>query len=151
MELNTRDFGIVSVEEDAVYSFPSGLYGFENCREFAIFEKKFDDISFLYLQNTEAETPCFMVFEPWELYPNYQPMVAGEDLKASGVDTTEDLIFLTIANLPGQSLEEFSINIKSPVVLNPKTREGRQVILQNADYKVRYQPFLETKKSKGGR
>jgi flagellar assembly factor FliW len=41
-----------------------------------------------------------------------------------------------------------SINIKSPLVLNPKTNKGRQVILQNADYSVRYQPFMQN--SQGG-
>ena len=52
-----------------------------------------------------------------------------------------------LANVPG-AVEEMSINIKSPVVLNPKTKIGRQVILQNSDYKVRYQPFLN--KENGG-
>lgn len=91
--------------------------------------------------------PCFLVFEPEDFLPGYAPILSKEDLASSGAEGPEDLIFLVIANVPG-AVEEMSINIKSPVVLNPKTKIGRQVILQNSDYKVRYQPFLN--KENGG-
>ena len=32
MEINTRDFGIVEVEDDAIYKFDEGLYGFEDVK-----------------------------------------------------------------------------------------------------------------------
>ena len=56
------------------------------------------------------------------------------------VETIDDLIFLVIATVPS-SIEDLSLNIKSPIVLNPKTKKARQVILQNSDYTVRYKPF----------
>ncbi len=146
MEINTRDFGIIEVQEDAIYEFDDGLYGFEDARKFAIFEKSFDDISFLYLQCIDSLIPCFLVFEPWELYPDYQPVLTKEDMDICGVDSNDDLIFLVIASVP-DSIKDLSINIKSPVVLNPKTRKARQVILQNSDYKVRYLPFQQDGKA----
>ncbi|MDD4565436.1 MAG: flagellar assembly protein FliW [Eubacteriales bacterium] len=146
MEINTRDFGLIKVEEDAIYEFGEGLYGFENEKRFAIFEKSFEDISFLYLQSFRHLDPCFLVFEPWELYPDYQPLLSDDDMEACQADTADDLIFLVIATVPS-SIENLSINIKSPVVLNPKTKKGRQVILQNKDYSVRYLPFQKDGKA----
>lgn len=146
MDINTRDFGNVQVEDAAVYEFPDGLYGFEEDKKFAIFEKAYDDISFLYLQSADNLVPCFLVFEPWDLYPGYQPVLTKEDLTLCQVDDIDDLIFLVIASVPS-TVEELSINIKSPVVLNPKTRKARQVILQNPEYKVRYLPFLKDGKA----
>ena len=146
MEINTRDFGLIQVEEDAIYEFSEGLYGFENEKRFAIFEKSFEDISFLYLQSFRHLDPCFLVFEPWELYPDYQPLLSDDDMEACQADTVDDLIFLVIATVPS-SIENLSINIKSPVVLNPKTKKGRQVILQNKDYSVRYLPFQKDGKA----
>jgi len=140
MEINTRDFGVIEVEEDAIYEFDDGLYGFEDDRKFAIFQKSFDDISFLYLQSVDNIVPCFLVFEPWDLHPDYRPVLTQEDMEICGVDTIDDLIFLVIASVPA-SIKDLSINIKSPVVLNPKTKKARQVILQNPDYTVRYLPF----------
>ena len=141
MEINTRDFGPVTVEEDAVFDFPQGIYGFEDDISFAIFQKKFEDVSFLYLQSVINTVPCFLVFEPVELMVGYDPQMSDEDLNLCQVTSPEDLIFLVIANVTDK-VEEMSVNMKSPIVLNPKNRTGRQVILQNPDYTIRYQPFI---------
>lgn len=146
MEINTRDFGVVEVENDAIYEFDDGLYGFEDDRKFAVFQKSIEDIPFLYLQSTENIVPCFLVFEPWELHPDYHPVLSKEDIEICGVDHVDDLIFLVIASVP-TSIKDLSINIKSPVVLNPKTKKARQVILQNPDYAVRYLPFHQDGKA----
>ncbi len=146
MEINTRDFGIVEVQDDAVYEFDDGLYGFEDVRKFAIFEKAIEDISFLYLQSVDSIVPCFLVFEPWDLHPDYRPVLTKEDMEICRVDDVDDLIFLVIASVPS-TITEMSVNIKSPVVLNPKTRKARQVILQNPDYTVRYLPFKQDGKA----
>lgn len=146
MEITTRDFGIVEVEDDAIYEFDDGLYGFEDVKRYAIFAKPFDEVSFLYLQSIDSIVPCFLVFEPWELHPDYRPVLTKEDMELCQVDDIEDLIFLVIASVPS-SIENLSINIKSPVVLNPKTRKARQVILQNPDYTVKYLPFKQDGKA----
>lgn len=141
MEINTRDFGPVSVEEDAVYTFPEGVYGFEEERTFAVFRQSIEGLDFLYLQSASALDPCFLIFEPWDLFPGYAPAISKEDLAALDASGADDLILLAIATVPSR-VAELSINVKSPVALNPKTRKGRQVILQNTDYPIRYQPFL---------
>ena len=146
MDINTRDFGIVQVEDDAIYEFEDGLYGFEDNKKFAIFAQAFDDFSFLYLQSVDSMIPCFLVFEPWELHPDYQPVLSKEDMEICQADDIDDLIFLVIASVPS-TIENLSINIKSPVVLNPKTRKARQVILQNPDYTVKYLPFQKDGKA----
>ena len=146
MEINTRDFGIVQVKEDAIYEFTDGLYGFEDDRKYAIFENSFEDLTFLYLQSIDHIVPCFLVFEPWDLHPNYQPALSKEDMELCEADNIDELIFLVIASVPS-TIEELSVNIKSPVVLNPKTRKARQVILQNPDYTVRHLPFKQDGKA----
>jgi flagellar assembly factor FliW len=146
MEINTRDFGKIQIEDDAIYEFPDGLYGFEDDKRFAVFERAFEDISFLYLQSIDNLIPCFLVFEPWDLYPDYQPLLTNEDLALCQANNADDLIFLVIASVPS-TIEELSINIKSPVVLNPKMKKARQVILQNPDYKVKYLPFQKDGKA----
>ncbi|MDD4584109.1 MAG: flagellar assembly protein FliW [Eubacteriales bacterium] len=146
MEINTRDFGVVSVQEDALYEFPEGIYGFAEDTQFAIFARSFDGVSFLYLQSVINLTPCFLVFEPWDLCPDYKPILTKEDLKDCKAETYNDLIFLVIATVY-DSIEDLSINIKSPIVLNPKTKKAKQVILQNPDYQVRYLPFQKDGKA----
>ena len=146
IQIDTRDFGIVEVEEDAVYEFPDGIYGFEEDSRFAVFSRLFEEIPFLYLQSMRSILPCFLVFEPWDLHPDYRPLMSKEDLASCEADCIDDLIFLVIATVH-EKAEELSINIKSPIVLNPKTRKARQVILQNPDYTVRYLPFQKDGKA----
>ncbi|MDD2294309.1 MAG: flagellar assembly protein FliW [Eubacteriales bacterium] len=146
MEINTRDFGAIQVDADAIYEFSEGLYGFEEDKEFAVFPKVFDDVSLLYLQSTKNATPCFLVFEPWDLHPGYDPILSAEDLDRCGAKTVDDLIFLVIATVR-ETVEELTINVKSPIVLNPKTKKAMQVILQNPDYSVRYRPFQKTEEA----
>lgn len=146
MEINTRDFGVVEVDEDAVYEFDDGLYGFEDTKRFAIFKRDFEDISFLNLQAVDSIVPCFLVFEPWDLHPDYRPVLSKEDLELCQAGNIEDLVFLVIATVPA-SIGDLSINLKSPVVLNPKIRKARQVILQNPDYAVKYFPFKQDGKA----
>ena len=33
VEINTRDFGLIEVEDTAIYDFPEGVYGFEDDNE----------------------------------------------------------------------------------------------------------------------
>ena len=142
MEITTREFGAVQIEEDAVYEFPEGVYGFETDRKFAVFSREIEGYSFLYLQSMDNIVPCFLVFEPWDMVSEYKPLMSKEDMDACEVDDIEELIFLVIATVPSH-IEDLSINIKSPVVLNPKTRKAKQIILQNPDYNVRYHPFRQ--------
>jgi flagellar assembly factor FliW len=142
MDVTTRDFGIIQIQDDSVYSFPQGVYGFEDVGSFAVFMHEEDGVSFVYLQAVHSPHPCFLVFSPWDMAPEYKPRVSEEDLRFFGVDSEKDLIFLVIATVPADDVRKLSINIKSPVVLNPMNMLGRQVILLNEDYSVRYHPFL---------
>ena len=141
MEINTRDFGLIQVDEEAIYEFPEGVYGFEGDKRFAVLERPVEDnVSLLYLQSVENQIPCFLVFDPTKYYPSYSPELDAEDLEAFETQDLEELIFLVIATVP-DSVEELSMNVKSPIVLDPKTKKAKQVILKNKDYGIRYQPF----------
>jgi flagellar assembly factor FliW len=143
MDVTTRDFGVIQIEDDSVYSFPQGIYGFEDARSFAVFMHEEAGVSFVYLQAVRSAHPCFLVFSPWDLIPDYGPRVSEEDLRFFGVDSEKDLIFLVIATVPAEDVRKLSVNAKSPVVLNPLRMIGRQVILLNEDYPVRCHPFLD--------
>jgi flagellar assembly factor FliW len=74
--------------------------------------------------------------------PDYDPRMSEEDLRFFDVASEKDLIFLVIATVPADDVRKLSINTKCPVVLNPLRMIGRQVILSNEAYSVRYRPFL---------
>lgn len=141
MEIKTRDFGLVEVDSEAIYEFPDGVYGFEEDHHFAVFEKTIEpEVSLLYLQSVDHPIPCFLVFDPTKYFPSYDPDIEKGDLESFSTTNLEDLIFLVIASV-ADSVTEISMNMKSPIVLDPKTRIAKQIILKNTDYAIRYQPF----------
>ena len=141
--LKTRDFGTIELPIEAIYTFPQGLYGFDSEKEFALFTRLVDDVHFLYLQSTHEPSLCFFVIEPWDLFPSFDPELSREELNDLEVESVEELIFLSIAAIPS-NVKDMTLNIKSPIVLNPVSQKGMQLILQNVDYKVRFQPFPNT-------
>lgn len=140
MEINTRDFGKVSVEDNSVYTFPHGIYGFEEDTEFALFVQTLDGLPFLYLQSTKNDVPCFLVFEPEEFVDGYSPSLTAEDLAVLEAKDTGDLVRLVIATVPSD-VSDLSLNLKSPIVLNPATKKAGQFILRDSDYPIKYHPF----------
>ena len=140
MEISTRDFGPIRVDADALYAFPEGIYGFEEEKQFALVLRTYGDASLLYLQSTVHPAPCFLVFDPGDLCPGYQPTLSAEDLRQCGAEAADELVFLTIATVRDK-IEDMTINLKSPIAMNPKKKTARQVILQDPDYLIRYRPF----------
>ena len=57
MEIMTRDFGKVNVDESKIFNFPSGLFAFEECRQFALLSPLGDGVYPMWLQSTENVTP----------------------------------------------------------------------------------------------
>ena len=62
MEIMTRDFGKVNVDESKIFNFPSGLFAFEECRQFALLSPLGDGVYPMWLMANEDVTQCFMVF-----------------------------------------------------------------------------------------
>jgi len=143
MDVTTRDFGVIQIDESSVYSFPQGIYGFEDVDTYAVFMHEEDGVSFVYLQAVKTTEPCFLVFSPWDLAAFFEPKMSPDDLSLFNVESEKDLIFLTIATVPPESARQLSINIKCPIVLSPVNMTGRQVILLNEDYPVKYRPFYD--------
>ena len=62
----------------------------------------------------------------------------------------EDTYILVTATVP-KRIEDFSVNLKAPIVINMATNKGAQVITED-DYQVKYKVYdlLKAKKEKAG-
>ncbi len=133
--------GEAPVPEDGgkvVLHFPDGIYGFEDVREFILLQE--DDGRVIWsLQAADAPYPSLIVVDPFLVAPGYRPRLPRADRIAIG-DPAEGLCFLAVAVLR-KNLADTVVNLKSPIVINPRTRTGRQVILEEGDYPVRFRPF----------
>ncbi|MDR2909163.1 MAG: flagellar assembly protein FliW [Oscillospiraceae bacterium] len=141
MLVNTAVLGEVEVSPENVFHMPHGLYGFEEATDYALIKKWEDDVALMWLQNTGADAPCFVVFDPFEIIEGYEPELEASDLRFFGAGDISELDFYVIAVVP-EDIAGITVNLKSPVAVHKKDRRARQVILANRDYPIRFPLFV---------
>lgn len=139
MLIETRDFGPIEIQEDDIVHFPSGIYGFEDSKRFALLDTG-SSAGIMHLQCVDAPTPRFIVLDPFAIVEDYAPEVPEEALIKLRANSVEELSLLAIAVIP-EDLNASTVNLKSPVAINFKEHLGMQVILGNPDYPVRFRLF----------
>lgn len=133
MQIRARDFGIIEVGEDRLYHFSQPLFGFEQYTDFAILNDEELGESIAWLQSTQDPELCFILMDPSNLKADYMPELPD------GFDSllgTGDCFCWVVAVIP-QDFRLSTVNLKSPVFLNPSTKIGAQIILEG-DYPVRF-------------
>ncbi len=132
----TKAFGMIEIDSKAIYSFPEGLYGFAEETEFALLEGK-PDSPFLWLQSTKDEHLAFILIDPRSLISDYTPRTVKADLEALGIESVDECRIFTIVTIPQNAPEEMTVNLQGPVLLNEKSKTGRQVISDDDRHGVR--------------
>ena len=141
MLVKTKFFGEVDLPEEKIITFERGLIGLADYKKFTILydcEKENSNIS--WLQSVEEPTLALPVVKPWIIKEDYNPVVEDELLSHIGELTEENLVILVTMTVPEQ-MEQMSVNLKAPIIVNADTRKGAQIICDNNDYEVKYKIY----------
>lgn len=123
-------------EEDFII-FQEGLFGFEEYKKFLPFAAEEGNDSMLYLQSVDEEHLSFLAMDPFLLKEGYSPILPEADRKALQAEDEEALSYYVLCVIK-EPPEESTVNLKCPVVINFRTRQARQVILDSQDYGLRH-------------
>ena len=74
-------------------------------------------------------------------------MVDDEILKPIGEFIADELLVLTTVTVP-KNIEQLSVNLKAPIVINARTRQAVQLIVDGDEYPVKYFIYELLKKRK---
>ena len=153
MKADSRIFGKIEIEDDKIITLEKGMIGFPNLNHFALIydeekEKKYNSI--MWLQSMDDADIAFPVMMPHMVKEDYNPNVSEEMIAPLGELTPENTYILVTVTVP-KKVEEFSVNLKAPVVINMDNRKGVQLIVED-DYPVKYKVYdvLKAKKEKAG-
>lgn len=134
MLVQTARFGELEVSEDEVWSFVNPILGFEmNSRYISISQ---ENSLFEFFQSVEDEHLTFVVTDPFIFCKEYEFTLGQQWLDALHVDKEEQVAIRTIVTV--RSSSDISINLKAPIVMNSRTREAAQIILDRSEYETRY-------------
>lgn len=128
MTINTRDFGEIQIEESTIISFPSGIIGFEDTKRYTLLSPLGEDKFPMWLQSVEAAEPCFVVYDPMEIYSDYKFEISDEEQAMLSIDDSTPYRCLTVAIVP-DDYRKTTINLRCPIVINTKDNIAAQVIL----------------------
>lgn len=148
MLVKTKFFGEVDLPEEKIITLDRGLIGLEQYKKYTILydcEKEETNIS--WFQSVEEPTLALPVIKPWLVREDYNPVVEDELLESIGELTEENLVILLTMTVP-ENIEEMSVNLKAPIIINADTRKGAQIAVENKDYEVKYKIYdiLQAKK-----
>lgn len=135
MTVQTSRFGQVEIQESDVLTFPEGILGFTNLRQFVLLEDPMDEI-FVWLQSTEHSEIAFPVLEPEFFIQNYKFALSKNDLEALGLKAQEKLRAFAVITIP-EDPRQMTANLKAPIVIHIPTRKARQCVLQDNNLAIR--------------
>lgn len=148
MKANTRLFGEIEIEDEKIITFEQGIIGFPDLKHFTLIfdEEKGEETKIKWLQSMDEPEFAMPVMDPYHMISDYAPSVSEDTWKALGEIKTEDTFILTTVTVP-TDIEQISINLKAPIVINMATNKACQAIVED-DYPVKYKIYDIIKKNK---
>lgn len=135
MEIQTKFYGPVSYEAQETVVFPAGLPGFERYTQFLPLQPA--GSVFGCLQSLEDPMLAFVIISPYKVCPDYSIRLTAEDVQALKLEKLEDAEMLAIVSIRPK-LEDSSVNLQAPLVINKVSRIGRQVLAPESGYPIRF-------------
>lgn len=144
MLIETAALGQLDINEDQIYHFPKGIPGFEHETDFAVIDLK--EGPFSYLQSLKTDNLALLITDPFVFYKGYEfelPKSEAEELAIQG--SVQVLAVVTIK----EKLEESTLNLLAPIVFNPVTRMGKQIVLHHSSYSTKQLLWTEGQTKEG--
>lgn len=143
MEINTKYLGKINIDKSSVLSFPNGLLGLKDSKEFAIINLE-DIPHFKFLQDIRNENISFLVINPWDFFSDYDIELPDDKLKNIDINPKGDNLMeiYTIITL-SKEFKKSTANLLAPVVINLKEKKGKQIVLNNSPYTTKHSIFKE--------
>ncbi|HEY0969498.1 MAG TPA: flagellar assembly protein FliW [Gemmatimonadales bacterium] len=127
--------GELAVPADSVLTFPTGLFGFPECRRFALVPAGRDGL--YWLQSLEHSTLAFLLADPFQFFRGYAVELTAGDRLELGAQGAADVAILAIVTLPQGRGTQPTANLQGPLALNLRAGIGRQLAIANGDWGVR--------------
>ena len=141
MKIETRDFGILEIEERNIITFKQPIFGFEEYTQFVLVNDSNMGNGICWLQSIEQKDICFIMRNPLGVKRDYAPVVM-QDILILLQAVPEDDLDCWVLMVIGETFRNSTVNLKSPVIINHKTNLAVQVILDQ-DYPIRQSIFSQ--------
>ncbi|MEK6795508.1 MAG: flagellar assembly protein FliW [Spirochaetota bacterium] len=141
ISIRSRILGVVETDESRRVVFPLGLFGFENYHEFYLLDMDKDGM-FHILQSADDADLAFIIIAPGLIFSWYNLDIHANDLAELGITDLNDMFVFLIVTVP-ERMQEMTVNLQGPIVINKTTRTAKQCISLNEKHSTKH-PMAET-------
>ncbi len=128
MEINTR-YGKQTVAKSSLLSFPEGLPGFEDLRQYKLFHEE-GASALYYLQSTEDPDIRLPVITPEACNIDYNIDLSDADIELLQASEQDELVVVvTLSDNQDRPETGITANFMAPIVINTSRRIGIQKTL----------------------
>jgi flagellar assembly factor FliW len=135
MRVKTKAYGDLDVDDRQLVSFPSGLLGFEQFKDYILLDAR--QKPFFYLQSLDVAELAFILIDPFLFRSDYSLDVSDEALGEIGVSSPTDTLVFAVVTVPGDG-SPVTANLMGPVIINKRNRRGMQAVLTDPRWKVKH-------------
>jgi flagellar assembly factor FliW len=118
-----------------VITFSKGIPGFEACRGFVLMAQE-TDTGLQYLRSLDGPAASFLVMDPRRILPGYRCELSDADRERLNATAHTTLLWLVLVTVEGDGA--IVANLRAPIVINPATMLGAQVIPHHCLYPLRH-------------
>ena len=118
-----------------VIAFPKGIPGFEACRGFVLIAQEAETLV-QCLRSVDGPPASFLVVDPRRALPGYRCELSKADRERLRASPDAALLWLALVTI--EESGAIVVNLRAPVVINPETMLGAQVIPHQCVYPLRH-------------
>lgn len=151
MNITTKLFGEICVDESKLITFVNGIIGFPDLKDFLLIHDSDGNGNVRWMQSVQEPAFAMPVIDPLSVRADYNPSIEDELLKPLGGITPENMLVLVTITVP-REIEKMSVNLKAPIVINGDNLKASQIIVEEDEYEVKFPIYeiLKAAKEKAG-
>ena len=131
MRIYTSRFGEIEVADDTLLAFPSGLVGFPAVQQFVVLDVA-DDCQYQWLQSINEPDLALVIVDVHFLDSEFKAEISDEGLAELNITQTDPVLMMAVVTIPSGQPEQATANLRAPLVVNLRTRKGKQLILHES-------------------
>ena len=140
MNIETLRFGRVNIDPESILSFDEGILGFEQLKRYAIILCDATE-PIQWLQAVDDPSVSLPIINPFLIKQDYELDVDDAELHSIGMPTVDEILVVNVMVLP-ERIQDSTINLSAPILINMTTRQGRQIVIEYAQKdSIRYPAF----------
>lgn len=145
VEIETRAFGKIAIEEEKIIRFEHGILGFPDLKDFTLIYniEKGSESSIKWLQSLQEPGFAMPVMNPELVMPGYTPQFDRDFLTPLGdnLDSENILMFVTVT-VPSD-VTQTTVNLKAPIIVSVDNRRAVQLICEDEQYSIKHAIYDE--------